>query len=174
MQSETYRCLSYDRQRRSTWHVGDASDEKNVIKNWSMSFVKRNYFDVGTFTQADGTEERVFLRARSHHQEKERLALQHIQQIQAIPVPRFLGMIQKEREPGTILLQSYVQGVDLATLLPTDGRPPSPVAYRYVPIGVPTLIPPIRELGKAVAHLHAIKTEQFGDLLPASMIERNG
>ncbi len=131
-------------------------------------------FDVGIFTQADGTEERVFLRTRSHHQEKERLALQKIQHIHTVPAPRFLGMIQKEREPGTILLQSYMPGIDLANLLSADGRPPSPVAYDSLPVDEYRLITPIRELGKAIAQLHTIKTDQFGDLLPGSMTEQDG
>jgi len=83
-------------------------------------------------------------------------------------------MIQREREPGTILLQTYVPGVDLAHLLPADGRPPSSVEYRYTSVDEYHLIAPIRALGKAVAHLHTIKSDQFGDLLSNSTTEQDG
>jgi aminoglycoside phosphotransferase (APT) family kinase protein len=147
-----------------------------MARDGSVSLAKRNWSGTGIFIQADGTEEQVFLRTRLHRQEKERLALQQVQRVHTIPAPRFLGMLQKEGQAETTLLQSYMQGVDLAQLLPLHGRPPPPVAYRHPPEegNEPCLLAAMRTLGKAIAHLHAIKTDYFGELLPGGSSPREG
>lgn len=141
-----------------------------------LSLVKKQWSGTGTFLQADGAEAQVFLRTRLHRraQEKERLALQQVQQVQTIPAPKFLGIIQKAGKTETTLVQSYIDGVDLAQLLSPFGRPPSPVAYCHLPVDESQLLASMQALGKVIAHLHAIKMDQFGEILPGSKPLRDG
>jgi aminoglycoside phosphotransferase (APT) family kinase protein len=143
---------------------------------WSMKLVQCTSSEtgVGVFTHADGTEEQVFLRTRPYDQERERIVLQRLQQVHLIPAPRFLGMMTQENAQQTMLIQSYVPGVDLATLLPPEGRPPARMDYPYTPIELHRLVEPLQALGRAIAHLHAIKATHFGSVSGDAAAEYHG
>jgi aminoglycoside phosphotransferase (APT) family kinase protein len=107
----------------------------------------------------------VFLRFRTSNQEKERIALQLLQQHDPFPAPHFLGSVHVEQ--GTLLIQSYIDGIDLAELLPE--HPEQPPLPRESCSGVSHIAPEelhtaMEGLGLAVRRLHRTPLTQFGHL----------
>src|SRR5215469_15251736 len=92
--------------------------------------------DIGTgvLTIGGNIQEMVFLRYRNSVSscEQERNALLLIQQHGKVAAPAFIGMLQTSK--GTTMFQSYLNGVDLASLLSySDTQPPLPPTYAIKP-----------------------------------------
>jgi len=123
----------------------------------------------GFLRGTDGELQRVYLK-RSRNPERhacERLVLELIRQAGAPPVPQLLTAFPDTANP--ILALSYIDGVNLADLLvPGPLAPPRPAWYESVRLERPPiqeLLPLLRQLGRAVRDLHAIRIEQFGKLV---------
>ena len=119
---------------------------------------------VGTAQFAGGEKAPVFLRVRQKPQLQEQTAL-HLLQQQGIDAPRVLGILTFAHE--TVLMQNYVDGVDLAALLPSEKqRPPLPTPVEHwSPCAVDQLEKGVRELGVYLRRQHAIKLPHFGHLV---------
>lgn len=106
------------------------------------------------------------MRYRPKSQQQERAALQLLQE-RDILAPRCLALLPFQS--GSLLLQSYIEEIDLAALLTRDpARPLLPVEVSLKEaIREEEPAPAIRELGGMLARQHIIFLPQFGHLAQA-------
>ena len=139
-----------------------------------MTNFEKRLNTLGLFVLPDGRQEQAFLRFRAQPQEKERVALQFVANY-PIPASQFLGMIQIPEACALIhvLIQTYIEGIDLDELLPASKeRPILPgegASQRSRPVSPDIdLSSLVEELGRVISKLHHVETPGFGSLVSSS------